>query len=30
MINDEGHVELITPDTQAWAATVKLIEAAQR
>ena len=26
-IADEGHVELITPDTKSWVATVKLIEA---
>ncbi|HMI20887.1 MAG TPA: alpha/beta hydrolase [Sphingomonas sp.] len=29
-IADEGHVELITPDTKAWAETVKLIEDAFR
>jgi acetyl esterase/lipase len=29
-IADEGHVELITPDTKAWAATVRLIEDALR
>ena len=29
-IADEGHVELITPDTKSWIATVKLIEAALR
>lgn len=29
-IADEGHVELITPETKSWAATVKLIEAALR
>jgi acetyl esterase/lipase len=29
-VADEGHVELITPDTKAWAATVKLIENALR
>jgi acetyl esterase/lipase len=29
-IADEGHVELITPDTKSWAATVRLIEEALR
>ncbi|MDB5686977.1 MAG: hypothetical protein JWR77_1566, partial [Rhizorhabdus sp.] len=29
-IADEGHVELITPETKSWAATVKLIEAGLR
>jgi acetyl esterase/lipase len=30
VIPDEGHAELVAPETKAWAATVKLIEAAVR
>jgi acetyl esterase/lipase len=30
VIADEGHAELIAPETKAWAATVKVIEAALR